>query len=686
MTTHKSERTKRNKSMPQHQPQTISIQWHVRHLILLCLMSTLDAFHLSNFYQCSTGTTYRCAPAISMDVLRRRKYNDMEEGRSNIDRRDDTDYNVRNERSYLDDDDDDENYMDESTTKSTSTTPKSHFFSQKSIKDPSFRIIDRYNDTIFHQLCQNVKIDRPSKIQSMAWPILLQQLQQSVRQNEQSSSVVIAEQTGSGKTLAYLIPLIQHMIHTKKQQGNSTITIPNSSSNISVATPKLLILTPTAELADQIRNVCYHLSGESNIHTTKKSILFKTIVLTATGQHATNIRDQVRLLQQNKNNIDIIISTPGRIATILRMKHSSTKILDLQYLQCIVMDEVDVLLLDKTFGPQLQTIGEASSPSISSSSSSSDENDNISLHTPTQFVFVTATLPDSVLTQIKQQFPNTIAVKGPGLHRVPPTVIENLIDVSAPSSVNRNLDVCFNIKANALQKALRSNRCQRTLIFCNTISTCRQVENLLYRIDRQQQIYTVRAYHNAMTAEARNANLEYFAKGSSMKDVKTKSYLDYDDTKSSSLTTANTKALSYVLVCTDRAGRGIDFDTASIDHVILFDFPNDPAEYVRRVGRTARAGRSGTTTILAYGWQLPIARSIIGQQSIQSHQQSNNKSISQNDEFATTSTSHTTKQILNNIDNDIDNEYMGGVQGRRKSSLMKQRNNETMVGIKRGRL
>jgi len=65
-------------------------------------------------------------------------------------------------------------------------------------------------------------------------------------------------------------------------------------------------------------------------------------------------------------------------------------------------------------------------------------------------------------------------------------------------------------------------------------------------------------------------------------------------------------------VCTDRAARGVDFEAAPVDHVILFDFPKDPAEYVRRVGRTARAGRAGTSTVFAYGWQLPIARKIMG--------------------------------------------------------------------------
>jgi ATP-dependent RNA helicase DDX18/HAS1 len=35
-----------------------------------------------------------------------------------------------------------------------------------------------------------------------------------------------------------------------------------------------------------------------------------------------------------------------------------------------------------------------------------------------------------------------------------------------------------------------------------------------------------------------------------------------------------------------RASRGMDFNKVPVDHVILFDFPGDPSEYVRRVGRT----------------------------------------------------------------------------------------------------
>ncbi len=56
---------------------------------------------------------------------------------------------------------------------------------------------------------------------------------------------------------------------------------------------------------------------------------------------------------------------------------------------------------------------------------------------------------------------------------------------------------------------------------------------------------------------------------------------------------ANFKAgKTRVLVATDIAARGIDVD--DVTHVINFDLPNEPESYVHRIGRTARAGASGT--------------------------------------------------------------------------------------------
>tara|TARA_B110000444_G_scaffold27792_1_gene22866 strand:+ start:10441 stop:11715 length:1275 start_codon:yes stop_codon:yes gene_type:complete len=61
---------------------------------------------------------------------------------------------------------------------------------------------------------------------------------------------------------------------------------------------------------------------------------------------------------------------------------------------------------------------------------------------------------------------------------------------------------------------------------------------------------------------------------------------------------ARTKALDKfklgnvpLLVATDIASRGIDVE--GVTHVFNFDLPNEPESYVHRIGRTARAGKSG---------------------------------------------------------------------------------------------
>src|SRR5262249_37070029 len=47
-----------------------------------------------------------------------------------------------------------------------------------------------------------------------------------------------------------------------------------------------------------------------------------------------------------------------------------------------------------------------------------------------------------------------------------------------------------------------------------------------------------------------------------------------------------------ILVATDVVGRGIDVE--DISHVINFDIPDDPENYVHRIGRTGRMGKDGT--------------------------------------------------------------------------------------------
>jgi ATP-dependent RNA helicase RhlE len=79
--------------------------------------------------------------------------------------------------------------------------------------------------------------------------------------------------------------------------------------------------------------------------------------------------------------------------------------------------------------------------------------------------------------------------------------------------------------------------------------------------------------------------------------------------------TARQKALEWfraghvrVLVATDIASRGIDVD--GISHVINYDLPNVPENYIHRIGRTARAGNEGVAISFCNKSERPFLRDI----------------------------------------------------------------------------
>ncbi len=79
--------------------------------------------------------------------------------------------------------------------------------------------------------------------------------------------------------------------------------------------------------------------------------------------------------------------------------------------------------------------------------------------------------------------------------------------------------------------------------------------------------------------------------------------------------TARTKALAgfkkgevRVLVATDIAARGLDID--QLPHVVNYELPNVPEDYVHRIGRTGRAGRSGEAMSLVSGEEMKLLAGI----------------------------------------------------------------------------
>ena len=118
-------------------------------------------------------------------------------------------------------------------------------------------------------------------------------------------------------------------------------------------------------------------------------------------------------------------------------------------------------------------------------------------------------------------------------------------------------------KRAALRVLLRDEAVQSALIFCNRKKDVDIVSASLARHG-----FNARALHGDMVQYRRTETLAAFKGG----EVN-------------------------LLVCSDVAGRGLDIEAVS--HVINFDVPYNPEDYVHRIGRTGRAGREGRAITLA---------------------------------------------------------------------------------------
>lgn len=128
---------------------------------------------------------------------------------------------------------------------------------------------------------------------------------ESIPPIKRGKDVIAEAQTGTGKTLAFLLPVFENI--TPDFQG-----------------VQVLIITPTRELAIQITAEAEKLKGAEDIN-----------ILAAYG--GKDIGSQLKKL---KNNIDIIIATPGRL-----LDHIERKTINLGKLKTLILDEADQLLL-----------------------------------------------------------------------------------------------------------------------------------------------------------------------------------------------------------------------------------------------------------------------------------------------------------------------------------------------------
>lgn len=142
-----------------------------------------------------------------------------------------------------------------------------------------------------------LQLDRPTLIQQEVIPVLLD-----------GYDVLASAPTGTGKTLAFLLPAFQHLLDFPRRGKGPA---------------RILILTPTRELALQVAEQARQLSAN-------------------TGHHVVDITGGVSHQEhadQFKQGSDIVVATPGRL-----IEYINAQVFDCQAIEWLILDEADRML------------------------------------------------------------------------------------------------------------------------------------------------------------------------------------------------------------------------------------------------------------------------------------------------------------------------------------------------------
>jgi ATP-dependent RNA helicase RhlE len=159
-----------------------------------------------------------------------------------------------------------------------------------------------------------------------------------------------------------------------------------------------------------------------------------------------------------------------------------------------------------------------------------------------------------------------------------------LFSATMPKSIAKLAGSFLNnaVMVDVSPKELTVDRIQQKIMFLRKADKRRLLVQLIKDERVQRGIIFTRTKHgaNRLVKQLDQSNISAAAiHGNKSQGARTKALAGFKD------------GTIPILVATDIASRGIDVD--GITHVFNYDLPNEPESYVHRIGRTARAGKSG---------------------------------------------------------------------------------------------
>jgi ATP-dependent RNA helicase RhlE len=208
-----------------------------------------------------------------------------------------------------------------------------------------------------------------SNLQALGYSELTPIQQQAIEPILRGEDLLAAAQTGTGKTAAFGIPMAQMLLQSDVTLGTH---------------PKMLVLTPTRELAVQVFESLQSITQDTGI---KSVVVYGGVSFGVQVNHL-------------KAGCDILIATPGRL-----LDHLFKRTVSLDELNLWVLDEAD-RMLDLGFKPDIQRITRKIPNSIQTLYFSATYKKNVRdlahklLNTPTE---VTASQENSVSVTLEER-------------------------------------------------------------------------------------------------------------------------------------------------------------------------------------------------------------------------------------------------------------------------------------------